>query len=68
VDLVEVDVVGLQPAQGIFDLSGYSGRGGVAEDLSFLPFQTNLCGDDNPVPAAASSNSLANDLFRAAEK
>ncbi len=67
VDLIYVDVVGLQPAKRVLHFGCDPCSGCIAEDSPILPLQGNFCGDNNPVSAAAAGNGLADDLLRSAE-
>src|SRR5260370_30591352 len=66
-NLVDVDMIGSKPAQGILDLAQNPGTAGIAEYSSVLPFQPGLGGNKHARAQAARSNRLANELFRAAE-
>ena len=44
-DLIDIDVIGSKPAQGIFDLAHDAGAAGVARYPSALPLKSNLGGN-----------------------
>ncbi len=66
-NLVDVDVIGSKPAQGILDLAQNPGTAGIAEYSSVLPFQPGLGGNKHARAQSALSNCLADELFRPAE-
>src|SRR5258708_17393027 len=52
VNLVDVDVIGSQPAQRIVYLAQDARAAGVAENAAMLPFKAGFgCDDDAPTPA-----------------
>src|SRR5882757_8013271 len=67
VNLIDINVVGSKPAQGILDFAQDAGTAGIARYSSTLPLKSDL-GSNNDVRAqAALGDRLANDLFRMAE-
>jgi hypothetical protein len=67
VDLIEVDHVGLQTAQGILGLLDDPRLAGIAKRFAVLPVQSDFGGDERVLAAAAQGQRLSNDLFRTAE-
>ena len=66
-DLIDVDVIGAQPAQRILDLTHDPGAAGVAEYVSILPFESDLGGDEHARTQAPFGEGLADDLLGAPE-
>ena len=66
-DLIDVDVIGLKPAQGILDLAHDAGAAGVARYPSALPLKSGLGGNKHVRAQPAFGDRPANDLFGAAE-
>ncbi len=62
-DLIDVDVVGLQPAQGILDLLQNSRPAGIAEYLFILPLKPSLGGDQDARAQMTLGNRLADNFF-----
>ena len=46
-NLIDIDVIGSKPAQGIFDLAHDAGAAGVAKYAAILPFESDLGGDND---------------------
>jgi hypothetical protein len=67
VDLVDVDMVGLQPPHGGLELFQNSRTAGVAENPSALPFQSDFGGDAHARPQVSFGKRLAHNFFRSAE-
>jgi len=65
VDLIDVDVIGSQPAQRVFDLSQDSRSAGVAEYSSALPLKPHLGRDEHARAKIALGECLADDFLRA---
>src|SRR5581483_4372543 len=66
VHLIDVDAVGLEPLQRVFDLAHDALAAAVARDLAVVPFEPDLGGDER-VLAQAAGERLAHDLLGAAE-
>ena len=66
-NLIDVDVIGSKPAQGVLDLAQDTGAAGIAEYLSALPFQSGLGCNKNLRAQSAFGDRLADDLLRTAE-
>ena len=66
-NLIDVDVVGSKPAQGILDLAHDAGAAGIARYPAALPLQSGLGGNKHVRAQPAFGDRLANDLFGAAE-
>jgi len=66
-NLVDVDMIDLKPAQGILDLAQNPGTAGIAEYSSVLPFQPGLGGNKHARAQPALGNRLADVLLRPAE-
>jgi hypothetical protein len=67
VNLIDVDMIGSKPAQGILDLLQDAGPAGIAEDASVLPIKPGLGGDEHLRAQAAPGDRLADDFLRAAK-
>src|SRR5712691_12554260 len=67
VNLIDIDVVGSKPAQGIIDLLHDAGAAGVAKYSSTLPLEADLGGNKHARAQARLSDRLADDLLGAAE-
>src|SRR5580693_5425161 len=67
VNLVDVDVIGSQPAQRIVYLAQDARAAGVAENIAMLPFKSSLGGDDDAGPQTPFGDCLSDDFLRAAE-
>src|SRR4029077_21158166 len=67
VDLVDVDMVGLQPPRRGLELFQNSRTAGAAETPSALPFQSDLGGDAHARPQVSFGKRLPHDFFRSAE-
>jgi hypothetical protein len=66
-NLVDFDVIGSKPAQGIFDFAHDPIAAGVAKDVAVSPFKPGLRGDQHARAQADFGNCSADDLFGAAE-
>src|SRR5581483_6905681 len=64
--LIDVDAVGLQPPQRVFDFAHDALAAAVARDLAVVPFEPDLGGDER-VLAQAVGERPAHDLLGAAE-
>ena len=64
VNLVDVDMIGSKPAQGILDLAQDPRAAGIAEYSSVLPFQPGLGGNEHARAQAALGNRLADESPR----
>src|SRR5579863_10569731 len=53
VNLVEIDGVSLQPAQGILDLRDETCLSSISEWLAILPVEAGLCCDNCPTASSA---------------
>src|SRR5258705_4627109 len=67
VHLIDVDIVGLKPTQGILDLLQDSHTAGIAEHLSIFPLKPSLGGNKDARAQATFCNRLADYVFRPAE-
>ncbi len=67
VDLIDVDVIGSKPAQGILDLAHDAGAAGIAENLLVLPLESRLGGDQDTRAQAGFGDRFADDLLGTAE-
>ena len=65
-DLIDIDVVGAQTTQRVIDLAHDSLAAPIAGDLSVLPFEPDLGGEDD-LRAKTAGEGLADDLFGTAE-
>src|SRR5580693_1844537 len=66
-NLIDVDVVGSKPTQGVLDLVHDAAAAGVAKYAPVLPFESNLGGNQHFVTQASLGYRFANDFFRATE-
>src|SRR5580704_13041220 len=66
-NLIDIDVIGSQPAQGVIDLSHDAAAAGIAKDVPILPFEPDFGGNDHFVAQATFGYRLADDLLRAAK-
>src|SRR5450631_172675 len=66
-NLIDIDVIGLKPAQGIFDLPYDAGAAGIAGYSSTLPLKPGLGGYNHIRAQLAFGDGLANDLLGATE-
>src|ERR1700733_14020315 len=67
VNLIDVDVIGSKPAQGVLDLAQDAGAAGIAEYPPVIPFQSGLGGNKDLSAQPAFGDCLADDLLRTAE-
>jgi hypothetical protein len=67
VDLIDVDVIGSKPAQGVLDLLEDPTLAGVAVGIAVLPRQTDFGRDNDMLAAAVLGESRADDLLGATE-
>ena len=66
-NLINVNVIGLKPAQGIFHLPHDAGTTGVARYSSTLPLKSGLGGNQHVRAQATFGDCLAYDLLGTAE-
>ncbi len=66
-DLIQVDHVGLQSAQGTLGFLDDPRLAGVAKRLSVLPVESNLGGDERALASAARGQRLTDDFLRTPE-
>src|SRR5262245_29850570 len=66
-NLINVDVVGAQPAKRILDLAHDSRAAGIADYFPVLPFESDLGGDEHARTQAVFGEGLADDLLGATE-
>src|SRR5882757_3676779 len=67
VNLVDVDVIGSQPAQRILDLVQDARAAGIAEHASMLPFKAGLGGNEDAGAPAPFGDRLSDNFLGAAE-
>src|ERR1700720_3493086 len=61
VNLIDIDVVGSQPAQGVIDLPHDAGAAGVAKYSSILPFKSGLGGNKHARASAIALPTISSD-------
>ena len=66
-DLIQIDDVGLQTAQGILGFLDDPRLAGVTKRLSVLPVESNLGGDECTLAPAAHGQRLTDDFLRTPE-
>src|SRR5258708_8333539 len=66
-NLIDVDVIGSEPAQGILDLPQDAGTAGIARYLSTVPLKSGLGGNKHVRAQPAFGDRPANNLLGAAE-
>src|SRR5258708_24281643 len=66
-NLIDVDVIGSEPAQGILDLPQDAGTAGIARYLSTVPLKSGLGGNKHVRAQPAFGDRPADDLLGAAE-
>src|SRR3977135_3609119 len=65
--LVDLDVIGSKPTQGIFDFAHDPIAAGVAKNFAVSPFKSGLRGDCHTGTQATFGDGFADDLFGTAE-
>src|SRR5882724_12632573 len=66
-NLIDVDVIGSKPAQGILDFPHDAGAAGIAGYFSAVPLQSGLGGNEHVRAQPAFGDRLADDLLGPAE-
>jgi hypothetical protein len=66
-DLIDIDIIGAQPAQRVGRLAQDPVTAGVPEDFPVFPLEPGFGGNDDVWAQAAFGNCLADDLFGAAK-
>src|SRR5262245_2237693 len=66
-NLIDIDIIGLQAAQRVIDLFQDSGAGRIAKNLFSEPVQSNLGRNDNFFPLAVLRQGSTDELFSTAK-